>query len=230
MRRAGHRRANASARDALVAWLALALVCLHPAPATAQRIENSVAIFAALDKVTAKISRLEVPLGQIGQFRRAQSHPARVLHARADRAAQDHHLRRGRREDARRQGEAHLLGLDVRRCPGLNAVEHPVFDVWLTDCSHPRASAQRPPQATRARRPHRRRRRSRSVGAAAPPPRPALIPVSAQHAVDDGEHLVRSGVFRQGQEIGLRGPGPSPAAHGTRCGRSRPRRTASGAR
>jgi hypothetical protein len=30
--------------------------------------------------------------------------------------------------------------------PGLNAVEHPVFDVWLTDCAQPRASAQRPPQ------------------------------------------------------------------------------------
>jgi hypothetical protein len=28
--------------------------------------------------------------------------------------------------------------------PGLNAVEHPVFDVWLTDCSHPRVAVQRP--------------------------------------------------------------------------------------
>ena len=33
--------------------------------------------------------------------------------------------------------------------PGLNAVEHPVFDVWLTDCAQPRAAAQRPqPPAT----------------------------------------------------------------------------------
>ena len=31
--------------------------------------------------------------------------------------------------------------------PGLNAVEHPVFDVWLTDCAQPRTSAQRQPQA-----------------------------------------------------------------------------------
>ena len=31
--------------------------------------------------------------------------------------------------------------------PGLNAVEHPVFDVWLTDCAQPRATAQRPPPA-----------------------------------------------------------------------------------
>jgi hypothetical protein len=34
--------------------------------------------------------------------------------------------------------------------PGLNAVEHPVFDVWLTDCSHPRLTAQRPAPAAGA--------------------------------------------------------------------------------
>ena len=94
-----------------------ALLGLWSAPAAAQRIENSVAIFAALDKVTAKISRLEVPLNQTRQVRRPQDHAARLLHARAHRAAQDHHLRGGRRGDARRQGKAHLLGLDVRRQP-----------------------------------------------------------------------------------------------------------------
>jgi hypothetical protein len=26
-------------------------------------------------------------------------------------------------------------------------VEHPVFDVWLTDCSHPRGAGQRPAQS-----------------------------------------------------------------------------------
>jgi hypothetical protein len=38
------------------------------APAAAQRIENSVAIFAALDKVTAKISKHEIPLNQTATF------------------------------------------------------------------------------------------------------------------------------------------------------------------
>ncbi|HEY5828043.1 MAG TPA: DUF2155 domain-containing protein, partial [Hyphomicrobiaceae bacterium] len=46
---------------------ACALV-LSAIPASAQRIENSVAVFAALDKVTAKISRLEVPLNQTATF------------------------------------------------------------------------------------------------------------------------------------------------------------------
>src|SRR6186997_2185650 len=54
----------------LLAMLGLgcALLGLGSAPASAQRIENSVAIFAALDKVTAKISKLEVPLNQTAKF------------------------------------------------------------------------------------------------------------------------------------------------------------------
>ena len=39
-----------------------------------------------------------------------------------------------------------FTGLMFADSPGLNAVEHPVFDVWLTDCSQPRATAQRPAQ------------------------------------------------------------------------------------
>src|SRR5437899_1616570 len=48
--------------------VAAALAVLFATPALAQRIENSVAVFAALDKVTAKISRLEVPLNQTATF------------------------------------------------------------------------------------------------------------------------------------------------------------------
>ena len=52
------------------------------APAAAQRIENSVAVFAALDKVTAKISRLEVPLNQTAKFGALKVTP-RVCYTRA---------------------------------------------------------------------------------------------------------------------------------------------------
>ena len=40
-------------------------------------------------------------------------------------------------------------GWMLAESPGLNAVEHPVFDVWLTDCAQPQrtSAAPRPPQA-----------------------------------------------------------------------------------
>jgi hypothetical protein len=115
--------------------------------AWAQRIENTVAVFAALDKVTAKISRLEVPLNQTASFGALKLTP-RVCYTRApteppkttsfvevDEVMLDNKERRI------------FSGWMFADSPGLNAVEHPVFDVWLTDCSHPRVVVQRPAAA-----------------------------------------------------------------------------------
>jgi hypothetical protein len=124
------------------------LVCFgHGAPAAAQRIENSVAVFAALDKVTAKISKLEVPLNQTATFGALKVTP-RVCFTRAPTEAPktttfvevDEKLLDGKEKRI-------FTGWMFADSPGLNAVEHPVFDVWLTDCAQPRATAQRPPQA-----------------------------------------------------------------------------------
>ena len=41
--------------------LALA-ACLHPGAASAEIVKNPIAVFAALDKVTGRISHLEVPI------------------------------------------------------------------------------------------------------------------------------------------------------------------------
>jgi hypothetical protein len=117
-------------------------------PVAAQRIENSVAVFAALDKVTAKISRLEVPLNQTANFGALKVTP-RACYSRAPTEPPntttfvevDELLLEGKEKRV-------FSGWMFADSPGLNAVEHPVFDVWLTDCTHPvRASASRPPQS-----------------------------------------------------------------------------------
>jgi hypothetical protein len=127
--------------------LAVLLVGMgHCTPATAQRIENSVAVFAALDKVTAKISKLEVPLNQTATFGSLKVTP-RVCYTRAPTEPPktttfvevDEKLLDGKEKRL-------FTGWMFADSPGLNAVEHPVFDVWLTDCAQPRASAQRPAQ------------------------------------------------------------------------------------
>jgi hypothetical protein len=45
-----------------------------------------------------------------------------------------------------------FTGWMFAQSPGLNAVEHPVFDVWLTDCQKPRnaVAQQQPPQVPNA--------------------------------------------------------------------------------
>jgi hypothetical protein len=119
---------------------------LFAGPAAAQRIENQVAVFAALDKVTAKISRLEVPLNQTAKFGALKVTP-RVCYTRSP-------TEPPKTTTFVEVDETQLDGKEKRiftgwmfaDSPGLNAVEHPVFDVWLTDCTQPRSVARRQPQ------------------------------------------------------------------------------------
>jgi hypothetical protein len=102
--------------------------------ATAERLKNKVAVFAALDKVTARISKLEVPLDQTVQFG-ALKVTARSCFTRPPTEApkttafvQVQELKLDGTE------QPIFNGWMFAQSPGLHAVEHPVFDVWLTDC------------------------------------------------------------------------------------------------
>jgi hypothetical protein len=111
-------------------------------PALAQRVENKVAVFAALDKVTARISRLEAPLGETVKFgslkltpRACYSRPPTEQPKTSTFVEVDETMLSG-------QEKRLFSGWMFAESPGLNAVEHPVFDVWLTECKQPvRAAA-----------------------------------------------------------------------------------------
>jgi hypothetical protein len=144
MAHASHQRCTGWSAGGLAAVATLVLLAFVP-PAAAQRIENSVAIFAALDKVTAKISRLEVPLNETRTFGALKVTP-RVCYSRAP-TEPPKTTTFVEVEELQLDGKEKRIftGWMFADSPGLNAVEHPVFDVWLTDCLQPRATAQRPP-------------------------------------------------------------------------------------
>lgn len=106
-------------------------------PAQAQRIENGVAVFSALDKVTAKISRLEVKLGETARFGALKVTP-RACYSRPPTEAP-------KTSTFLEVDEITLDGTQKRifsgwmfaESPALNAVEHPVYDVWLKECQGP---------------------------------------------------------------------------------------------
>ncbi|MDX2289934.1 MAG: DUF2155 domain-containing protein [Hyphomicrobiaceae bacterium] len=128
------RRSNAKA-------LAVALLTAlggASSPAPAERLSNDVAVFAALDKVTATIKALEVPLNQTLEFGALKVTP-RACYSRPP-------TERPKTTTFVEIDETSLDGTTKRlfsgwmfaESPGLNAVEHPVFDIWLTDCKEPR--------------------------------------------------------------------------------------------
>ncbi len=147
---------------------AFAVAGLSVSPALADIIKNPIAVFAALDKVTGRISHLEIPLNQTVEFGALKVTP-RVCDSRPPTEAPNT-TSFVEVDEVKLTGEVQRIftGWMFAESPGLHAVEHPVFDVWLTNCKTnvPAAAsgsaANAPPAAAPA----------PAVEAAAPPPAP----------------------------------------------------------
>ncbi|MGI9415575.1 MAG: DUF2155 domain-containing protein [Hyphomicrobiales bacterium] len=120
---------------AVAAAVAAGMVVLAlGAPAGAEKIENQIAVFSGLDKITAKITSFEVPLNAKKIFGVLEV-TARVCYSRPPTEppkttafVEVHELR----SDA--APRRIFSGWMFADSPGLNAVEHPVYDIWLTSC------------------------------------------------------------------------------------------------
>ncbi|MBO0902038.1 DUF2155 domain-containing protein [Jiella sp. MQZ13P-4] len=98
------------------------------------RIKNPVAVFSGLDKITGRITTFDVYIDETVQFGALQVTP-RVCLTSAEGEAE--------KTDAFVQVDEITLDRKIQRIfsgwmfadsPGLNAVEHPVYDVWLKSC------------------------------------------------------------------------------------------------
>jgi hypothetical protein len=105
--------------------------------AHADRIDNGVAVFSALDKVTARTSKFEVPLNSTAQFGQLKVTP-RVCYSRPP-EEQPKTTSFVEVDEIQLDGQEKRIftGWMFAESPGLNPLLHPVFDVWLTACSQP---------------------------------------------------------------------------------------------
>jgi hypothetical protein len=129
-----------------------------------EKIANKRAVFSGLDKITGRIISFDVAINETVQFGALQVTP-RVCYTRPPTETSN--------TDAFVQVDEVTLQGEVRRIfsgwmfassPGLNAVEHPIYDVWLADCKDPEktpvAQADNPPEPQTPKPPPRRQRRS----------------------------------------------------------------------
>jgi hypothetical protein len=100
-------------------------------------VDNPGAVFAGLDKITGRITSFDVALGETVQYGALQV-TARACYTRPPTETPS--------TDAFIEVDEVTLKGDVRRIytgwmyaasPGLHAVEHPIYDIWLTDCKKP---------------------------------------------------------------------------------------------
>lgn len=126
--------------------LAALFTATVPLAARAQRIENQVAVFAALDKVTARISRLEIKLGETVKFGALKVTPRLCYSRPPDLPPKTTTFVEVQELQLDGSEKKLFSGWMFAESPGLDAVEHAVYDVWLTECLGPKAIGGRPPQ------------------------------------------------------------------------------------
>jgi hypothetical protein len=106
-------------------------VVVEPPPL---RIANPQAVFSGLDKITGRIISFDVAINETVQFGALQVTP-RVCYSRppTETPNTDSFVEV---DEVTLQGEIKRIfdGWMFATSPGLHAVEHPVYDVWLTDC------------------------------------------------------------------------------------------------
>jgi hypothetical protein len=141
-----------------------------------QHIENGRAVFSGLDKITGRTISFDAAIGETVQFGALQV-TARACYTRPPTEATNTDAF-VEVDEVTLQGEIKRIftGWMFASSPGLHAVEHPIYDVWLTDCAQPAGGsvAQTAPPPVPA------------AGVAPPtpgkkpaPPRPPVIPPSS---------------------------------------------------
>jgi hypothetical protein len=100
-------------------------------------IENGKAVFAGLDKISGRTISFDVAIGETVQFGALQVTP-RACYTRPPTEATNTDAF-VEVDEVTLQGEIKRIftGWMFASSPGLHAVEHPIYDVWLTDCASP---------------------------------------------------------------------------------------------
>jgi hypothetical protein len=110
------------------------LVISFAGTASAEKIANPVAVFAGLDKITGRIISFDVYIDETVQFGALQVTP-RVCYTRpATEAPQTDAFVEVDEITLARKVKRLFTGWMFAASPGLNAVDHAVYDVWLKDC------------------------------------------------------------------------------------------------
>jgi hypothetical protein len=103
-------------------------------PAAAAPLNNPVAEFSGLDKITGRIIKFDVLIDETVQFGALQVTP-RVCHTRPPtEPAQTTAFVEVDEITLANQIQRLFTGWVFAASPGLHAIEHPVYDVWLVDC------------------------------------------------------------------------------------------------
>src|SRR6202051_1105669 len=140
----------------------------------AQKIANKKASFSGLDKITGRIINFDEDIGETVQFGALRVKTDACYTRPATEAANTDAFVEV--DEITLQGEVKRIfsGWMYAASPGLHGVEHPIYDIWLTDCKVPDTTVVRaaPPASTTAAPPLKNGRPPNRAGPRPPSPLP----------------------------------------------------------
>jgi hypothetical protein len=103
-------------------------------PASAARIRHPVAVFTGLDKITGRTIAFEAAAGETVQFGTLQITERACFTHPATEAPQTTTFVEVDEVSADNQYKRIFSGWMFAASPGLHGIEHPIYDIWLTNC------------------------------------------------------------------------------------------------
>ncbi len=111
-----------------------ALATAYAASAHADRIRNPTSVFSGLDKITGRIITFEVAVDETVQFGALQITPKVCWSRPPTEAPQTTTFLEVDEVTLTNEYRRIFTGWMFASSPGLHGVEHPIYDVWLTEC------------------------------------------------------------------------------------------------
>ncbi|MFM9975165.1 MAG: DUF2155 domain-containing protein, partial [Beijerinckiaceae bacterium] len=103
-------------------------------PSLADKFSNPTAVFAGLDKITGRIIAFEVSVNETVQFGALQLTPKICFSRPVSEKPQTTSFVEVDEITSGNDQKRLFSGWMFASSPGLSAIEHPVYDIWLTGC------------------------------------------------------------------------------------------------
>jgi hypothetical protein len=121
-------------RMVLLAGVIIVPAMIFPASSWAARIKHPRALFTGLDKITGRTIAFEAAAGETVQFGTLQITERACFTRPATEAPQTATFVEVDEVGGGREYKRVFSGWMFAASPGLHGIEHPIYDVWLTDC------------------------------------------------------------------------------------------------
>ncbi len=119
--------------------ISMVLLAAFAAQAQAERVANPIAVFSGLDKITGLTTSFEIKIGEEKRFGGLIVKPDVCYTRPVTEEPKTTSFVEVESIDNENNRKPVFSGWMFAESPGLNAVEHPIYDVWLTGCRDPNA-------------------------------------------------------------------------------------------